>query len=338
MKFQIGDIVTILHSDEEGEVMDIINDKMVVVRVRGVEFPAYTDQLDFPYFKRFTEQKKKFPDKQAKQYIDNIPRDKKTVAKVADGVWLSFLPLFETDVFGDEVVESFKLHLVNHTHDQYQFSYHLKYFGKKEFDLKNTLYSFTDFYLHDVAFEDLNDSPAFDFVFSLEQPDKKRADAHAASIRLKPKQLFNRIEEMKKKGEAVFTFLLFEQYPDRTVEEKTDAGFSAKPANLYNAAKARQHLQPARSVIDLHIEKLTDNWQQLSNFEMLTLQLKTLEQYIDLAIAHLQPTLIVIHGVGTGRLRDEVHEALKLRPEVKTFVNQFHPLYGYGATEIYFNY
>jgi dsDNA-specific endonuclease/ATPase MutS2 len=55
-------------------------------------------------------------------------------------------------------------------------------------------------------------------------------------------------------------------------------------------------------------------------------------------VHHLQPSLIVIHGVGEGVLRDEIHELLRHKPEVKTFVNQFHPLYGFGATEIYFQY
>src|SRR5450432_3409487 len=53
MKFEIGDKVTVLHSNEEAEVVEMINDKMVLVDVRGVKFPAYIDQLDFPYFKRF---------------------------------------------------------------------------------------------------------------------------------------------------------------------------------------------------------------------------------------------------------------------------------------------
>jgi dsDNA-specific endonuclease/ATPase MutS2 len=52
----------------------------------------------------------------------------------------------------------------------------------------------------------------------------------------------------------------------------------------------------------------------------------------------MQPSLIVIHGVGTGRLREEIHEQLKHRKEVKTFVNQYHPAFGYGATEIFFEY
>jgi dsDNA-specific endonuclease/ATPase MutS2 len=46
----------------------------------------------------------------------------------------------------------------------------------------------------------------------------------------------------------------------------------------------------------------------------------------------------VIHGVGSGRLRDEIHDLLRLKREVKSFVNQYHPSYGYGATEIYLQY
>ncbi|MBK9570355.1 MAG: hypothetical protein IPO53_10900 [Chitinophagaceae bacterium] len=37
--------------------VDIINDKMLMVDVNGVSFPVYMDQVDFPYFKRFTEKK-----------------------------------------------------------------------------------------------------------------------------------------------------------------------------------------------------------------------------------------------------------------------------------------
>ena len=66
MKFQVGDRVIVLHSNEQGEVIDIISEEMVMVEVRGVKFPAYIDQLDFPYFKQFTE-KKLFPKKKEKK-------------------------------------------------------------------------------------------------------------------------------------------------------------------------------------------------------------------------------------------------------------------------------
>ena len=110
------------------------------------------------------------------------------------------------------------------------------------------------------------------------------------------------------------------------------------PQLIDNAKEARRHLPPARTVVDLHIEKLTDDWEKMSNAEILEIQLKEFDKWYDLAVAHHQSQLIVIHGVGSGKLRDEIHDLLRLKRDVKSFVNQYHPSFGYGATEIYFQY
>ncbi|HEX6332900.1 MAG TPA: hypothetical protein VFZ78_01670, partial [Flavisolibacter sp.] len=175
MKFQVGDRVIVLHSNEEGEIIDIINDKMVIVDVRGVQFPAYIDQLDFPYFRQFSA-KKLVPKKKEKKYVEDVRREKEPKHKVVDGVWLSFLPVMDTDEFGDDVVEELKIHLVNHTYRSYRFYYRLVFFGRSEFELKNELHPFQDFYIHDVAFSEMSDSPAFTFEFTLLQPDKSKAE------------------------------------------------------------------------------------------------------------------------------------------------------------------
>ena len=123
MKYQLGDIVLILHSDEEGQIVDFINDKMVMVDVKGVKFPVYLDQIDFPYFKRFSE-KKIVQDPKQKKYIDDVKKEKASnVERVADGVWLTFLPVMDIDEFGDTVVEELKVHLVNRTEMGYNFIY-----------------------------------------------------------------------------------------------------------------------------------------------------------------------------------------------------------------------
>lgn len=338
MKFQVGDKVLVLHSNEEGEVVDIINDKMVMIDVRGVKFPAYIDQLDFPYFKHFSDKAKKEKAK-PKPYIDQVKKEKQPPQKVADGVWLSFLPVMDTDEFGDDIVLELKIHLINRTPLAYNFIYRLQFFGKTEFELKNEVTAFTDFYLHNVPFEDMSDNPSFVFEFSLVQPDKAKADFYESSLKLKPKQLFAKIEEIKQKGEATFAYKLFDHYPQKAVEDKLDLdSLVSKGIKVYNAKEARKHLPPARTVVDLHIEKLTDDWKRLSNLQILDMQLKEFEKWYDLALAHHQPNLIVIHGVGSGRLRDEIHDLLRLKKEVKSFVNQYHPSFGYGATEIYFQY
>ncbi|HUR12121.1 MAG TPA: hypothetical protein VM012_12160, partial [Flavitalea sp.] len=273
MKFQVGDKVVVRHSNEEGEVVDTINDKMVMVDVRGVKFPAYIDQLDFPYFKRFTE-KKLFPEKKPKKFIDEVPSENKTkTPKVIDGVWITFVPVMDDDEFGDAVVETLKVHLVNRTPSGYRFDYKVNYFGKSDFELSNQVHAFEDFYIHDVPFENLNDSPTFIFEFSLLQPDKNKADHYEASLKLKPKQLFSRIQQLKEKGEATFSYKLFDEYPGKPYAEVHELPTALKNlVKQYDATKSRQHLEPAKTVVDLHIEKLADNWQSLSNFEILTLQ------------------------------------------------------------------
>ncbi|RYG49187.1 MAG: hypothetical protein EOO01_12705 [Chitinophagaceae bacterium] len=254
MKYEIGDKIIVLHSNEEGEVIDIINEKMVMIQVRGVKFPAYMDQIDFPYFKRFTE-KKLFPAEPKKKYVDELKKEKtppKPLEKrVADGVWLSFLPKFQTDEFGDDIVTELKVHLINRTELAYNFLYSLQFFGKPEFDLRAEVTTFSDFYLHDVDFEDMNDSPLFAFEFSLLKPDKNKADYYEASVRLKPKQLFDRIEQLKEKGEATFMYKLFDNYPPKPYEDIVETPVT-KGAKIYSLKDIRQHIQPARTVVDLH--------------------------------------------------------------------------------------
>lgn len=247
-----------------------------------------------------------------------------------------FLPVMDTDEFGDEVVTTLKLHLINHTEEAYLFDYQLHFFGQKDFELRNTIQPFQDFYLHDIPFSDLNDSPSYHIDFSLAKPDKKKATHYETSLKIKPKQFFARIEEIRKQNLATFSYRLFDIYPNRAEEDTLELGsLAAKGFKVYDAREARRHLEPARSVVDLHIEKLSDNWEDMSNLEILGIQLSTFEKFYELAVAHHLPKLTIIHGVGEGRLRDEIHELLRMKKEVKTYINQYDPRYGYGATEIW---
>lgn len=341
MKYQVGDDILVLLSNEEGKVIEIINDKMVLIEVRGVKFPAYMDQIDFPYFKRFTE-KKLIPSKKLdpKVYIDQIPKEKPqpNQIKVATGVWLSFIPKFELDDFNDEVVDVLKIQLVNKTANAFKFMYKQQFNGEEHFSLVNEIQAFHDFYIHDIDFASVNDSPNFAFDFSLQQPLKNKATHFETNLKLKAKQVFQKVELLKDNNEHAFSYLLFEHYPDKEMDYFPLDSLAAKGYKIYDAGKAREHLPPARTVIDLHIEKLSNNYSSMSNFEMLTLQLSELEKWLDIAVAHHQHELTVIHGVGSGRLREEIHEILKTRREVKHFINQYDSRFGYGATQVYFQY
>jgi dsDNA-specific endonuclease/ATPase MutS2 len=90
--------------------------------------------------------------------------------------------------------------------------------------------------------------------------------------------------------------------------------------------------------VDLHIEKLLPDWKGLSNFEILQIQLSHLEKMMERSIRNQQPSMIVIHGIGEGKLKGEIHQYLRQIKEVHSFENRYDPRFGQGATTIQFQY
>lgn len=86
---------------------------------------------------------------------------------------------------------------------------------------------------------------------------------------------------------------------------------------------------------DLHIEKLVPNTKGMQPFDMLELQIETAQKRIDFAIKNRIPKIVLIHGVGDGRLRAEIEYILK-RYENLWFQEANFQKYGQGAIEIHF--
>jgi dsDNA-specific endonuclease/ATPase MutS2 len=103
-------------------------------------------------------------------------------------------------------------------------------------------------------------------------------------------------------------------------------------------SKIKEHIPAARSVVDLHIEKLMDRHSHLTNAEIIHFQLEAFEKWFELAQLNYLPSMIIIHGIGSGKLKNEVHDLLKVKKGVKSFINQYSDFYGYGATEVFFEY
>ncbi len=339
MKYQPGDEILVLLSNETGKVVEIINDEMVMIEVRGVKFPAYMDQIDFPYFKRFTEKKRVSEKAPPKIYIDQVPREKSVPNQLPtpEGMWLSTWPRFVFDEFDDEVIENLKIYLVNKTADRFNFQYKQMAQGEEEFILQSEIGPFQDFYVHDMPFERVNDAPTFWIDFTLQPPNKKRAAHFEVQVKWKPKTIFKKMEELKEQNQPAALFPLFSVYPDFLPEPSTDfTPLQRRGFKIYDAARIKENLPPARTVIDLHIEKITNHWQEMSADEILHCQLSELDHWVEIAIAHRLDSMVIVHGVGAGVLRKAVHERLNHRKEVRSIVHQYEPAYGDGASRVYF--
>ncbi len=338
MKYTVGDKILLLHSKEEGTVLDIINDKMVLVEVSGTKFPVYLDQIDFPYFHRFTQ--KQAPPAPKRTPGEEIKKEKPQprANKAERGVFLTMLPVWSHDGW-DDVVDTLKFHLVNETNRAYTYRFEIWLKDALFLELKQEIPAQHHIYLADLNFDQLNDKARFEFKFSPKETDLTLAPTLDKMWKPKAKQMFQQLEKVREEGKATIEYELFITYPKR--QETDTFGFTPQEKkNLNTLTDIRQLKSPerldARYEIDLHIERLSDNWKSLTNLEILAIQLNEFQHYLDLAISQRLHSMIIIHGVGTGKLRDELHDILKTVPEVKFFVNQYHPFYGYGATEIFF--
>lgn len=90
-----------------------------------------------------------------------------------------------------------------------------------------------------------------------------------------------------------------------------------------------------RLVIDLHSQELLSSTFGMSRYDILNHQLKAAQDTLKEARRRRISKVLLIHGVGTGRLRDEVHQLLERWGGVEYYFADFADG-GYGATEVRF--
>jgi len=86
--------------------------------------------------------------------------------------------------------------------------------------------------------------------------------------------------------------------------------------------------------VDLHIEKLVQNFRGMSNFDILNIQMDTVKHKLEFAIKNRLPKMVLIHGVGEGVLKSEIEFFLSRYDNV-VFQEANFQKYGFGATEVY---
>lgn len=334
MKFSIGDKIVLKHTDEEGMVSAYISNDMVEVDVNGTTFPVHLDEIDHPYLKWFTEKKKVVKKKVVPEQLP-VEKQKLRKPKLAKGIYLSFIPEFKLDEMED-VVDYFKVYLLNELPKRIQFKYEYSVLGDTTFEHEGKLHEFGHVFLHQVPFEDMNDQPRFNWhIDDLDDADMTPA---GGLLKIKPQKVFQHIDHMLKNNEPSFNYLLLDDFKPFQQPQEEIIVPKQKPARQKQKKLTKPIHVSNSNEIDLHIENLTSDWRGMSNADIIIIQLSTLHDALRNAIRNRQDRLYIIHGVGKGKLRDEVHKVLAETPEVDDYNNDWHGRYGFGATEVRFVY
>jgi dsDNA-specific endonuclease/ATPase MutS2 len=85
--------------------------------------------------------------------------------------------------------------------------------------------------------------------------------------------------------------------------------------------------------IDLHIEELLRNPAAVNNWEKINIQLEHCKRCMEEAIAMKVTNIVFIHGIGAGKLKQEIRQLLSVYHGVEVFDANYER-YGYGATQV----
>lgn len=335
MKFSVGDPVYIKSNQEEGQIIEFISIDMVSVRVGKSEYHVYLDDLEHPYLRWFLD---KSSTKKQVQYVDQLHPEKKSgyIQTLPTGVYLVFFPTYVNDGF-DEQVERIKIYLYNETLHSFRVNYACRIKQQLQFEIDTQLPFQQQFYLHDLTFDEAALSPIFQLRL-VDQQDE-RLD-NELQLSLKPKKLFEYLSAIRYENRPFFHMILFDK-PSMKAREEVKVKHQIP---IKKSQKEKSHfdfedaLKKSKYEIDLHIEKLVADFKGMSNSVILQIQLKECQSALDLAYATHQNSIVLIHGVGKGKLRDEIHLLLNQTNFVASYVYDYDVRYGYGATKVFFAY
>lgn len=353
MKYEPGDKIRLKRTGEEGTLRTILDKEMVEIEVGGVLFPVFVDELEHPYlswFAKLTQEKQEQQQKQKERekilanhraaHSDLFAAGQRP-AKHPSGVHLAILPEFASQQ--EDLVAALKIYLVHHLDQPSQFSYTMAVGGAVDFQLTGSLMPGQHLYLHRFDFDLLNEQPRFPWGL---QPEGGHREEQG-KLRLKPKLIFDHVQGMQQgKPPLLLIPLVKEWTPLETIVPKPQKALKSRrldrekpktPRPRPRVGKPKMMDAPPKYELDLHMEALLPGHRGMSAAEMLRTQLRVLEKEVHYAIAKGVDRMYIIHGIGKGVLRHQVHQFLSSLEAVKSYQNDWHPRYGYGATEVIFH-
>lgn len=339
MLYAKGTRVRLRHSAEQGIVTQILDKDLLMIRLDGadMEIPVFVEDLEKNWREKTVGVKAKTITNQPSQSPATpaafIPAESQYAILKSVGVQLAF------DV---ESGGLFKMHLLNDTDREYVFHFQFITANKKQPEIHGKLPGVSAVPVGNMLLDDLNDQPEIHITCSRITTDGLETGMEKV-LKIKAKQFFSKTLTAPILNRTVHLYKLFDrdESPVATTEHedlKTYTRRKATPPTQAGQRRQRPHeveeLAHFIPEIDLHIEQLAPNAKKMSNSEIIKIQLAHFERFLDKALRVGAERVYIIHGVGKGRLRDSIATRLMQMDFVKTFNNDYHPRYGFGATEV----
>ncbi|MEM6398528.1 MAG: Smr/MutS family protein [Bacteroidota bacterium] len=257
------------------------------------------------------------------------------------GIQLCFDPVYKSD---GSAPERYRVYLVNDLRKSIIFKVDLRLKTQHIWQRVGQLESHAFFELGDLRYEELNQSPALD-VDIREKLDMGTGPALKTTLKIKPKTFFKKTRTAPLLNRKVHHYVLFEHLDPSVPKPKKEdlKSYTRKQARKQpklansNLRRYETGLNLAAKAafpteLDLHLEALNE---RPPKGKELSTQLAYFDRYLARAIELGVSRVFVIHGKGTGTLRDAIAARLRINPQVRDFNNGYLEKYDHGATEVF---
>lgn len=336
MAFEKGQPVKLKFADEKGVVIEVQGDGKIKVRLAdsGAELAIAPEGLEALR-----------PPKPEPTLSTPVPELEATTFSTLKnrGIQLAFDPIFQ----GDDIPEKYLVLLINDTPHEVIYQVKLSLSGEEVFKKMGKIEPGGILQLGDLYYDELSDSPAMELDCCRITNDGTGA-RHLKNLKIKAKQFFKNITMVPLLDRKVHLYQIFKNLDARRKTEKGEdlKTYTKKQTSLQTVpqnanrkfwshdikAKAEFNIE-----LDLHIDQLVDDPTEFSKADILHLQIRTFEEYIEEALKLGVDRVFIIHGVGKGKLKNAIATKLIQMRFIKTFKNEWHHKYGWGATEVVFD-
>ncbi len=342
MSYKEGDWVKITATGEYAEVLDRLDRDSLLVMIDEIEFPVLLEDVEEVVLDTEVPDKLSNSREKAAAKIKEIGLNVELDRGADKGLRVAMEPQYQSD----GLIEYLYLSLINDSGWALKFDFRLIVDEEEDFKLSRILGGREQIQLTALYFEDINFSPRLEFDFTNPDPEAPSLQEFSYTHRPKGKHFVKGTSSMEGFDRPCYPVILCKQLPiDKKkallskapkdapkskldLEKFADADMMHPAYNRYLKVKAKE------MVIDLHIEAINDKPKMLNNSQKLDFQLQYFRQQLLEAINGDYARMIVIHGVGSGKLKSAIFTVLRDYPEVVSFRNEYDGRFGHGASVI----
>lgn len=357
MKYNIGDRVKFLTESGGGIIRKIIGPNLVSVETEdGFEIPTLTRDLiiisaNTPAEKLFAQDyNNEYVPAKVSNYSESVDEEE----EINNDALISTLIVYPSDrnpekyqlniAFVPEqqnmpMTGDLNIYLMNYSSHDILFSFHNQNANTYNLVCSGKIPAFSKYFITNITRQELEAFlTAHVQVLILNHQSKSLQAPISADMQIRGSKFYKESayidDKILHQKALIYELFKFRNIPvinQLSIVKDSEIHQTKAKTTVKSDAILKHKTEKDTAVVDMHIWELVEDHSRLTNAEMLNIQLGYFDKCLQSAIDHNFKKVVFIHGVGTGKLKEEIKLILDEKDNV-SYRPASMALYGVGAT------